>query len=703
MSWRKYWRVWALWAVVASGLVVVALWARGAVEHVVRTRAEEKLRAVLDAQAVALSAWLQAQKKLLGWMAAEPRIRRGLLGVYEERGGSRARLLEMQERFELGSRVSPILGSHGLENFAFLDSSGRILASTDRAIVGDTSEAYGSATRAALLSGRQAAVPPFGYRRKDMNGKVERHERVGFLLASPIRGTGPDSATVIGWIDILVDADVEIYPLLAIGRFGQTGETFAVNARGMLLSPSRFEPELRAIGLLPRDTSARSPLNVRIADPGGPLASRRFSARGDPGAWPMTRMITSLVGGDSGVDVRGYRSYRGTEVLGAWQWLPEYAVGLATEQELAEVHSPMGILRRVIWSLLGLLTLGALLLGVGGLRLKRQAGEARLGRRLGQYTLERLIGEGAMGAVYRARHALLRRPTALKLLRPDRNSPQALRRFKKEVQATSQLVHPNTITIFDYGHAPDGTFYYAMEYLRGLTLDAMVTRFGQMPEPRVAHILRQVCGSLAEAHEAGLVHRDIKPQNLMLCHRGGVPDMVKVLDFGLVKESGDADPGLTRDGASVGTPLYMSPEIASVSGDVDARSDLYSLGAVAYYLLTAEQPFSGTNAREVMRRHVEERPVPPSERLGRPINEALEATVLRCLAKSPASRPQTARELETMLTDVVVPALDAWSDVEADAWWRAELPELIGLRTDLASDEVPATLTVDVHSRVGSD
>jgi serine/threonine protein kinase len=447
----------------------------------------------------------------------------------------------------------------------------------------------------------------------------------------------------------------------------------------------------------------RSPLNVRIADPGGPLASRNFTATGDPGAWPMTRMITSLLGGDSGVDVRGYRSYRGTEVLGAWQWLPEYAIGLATEQELAEVHSPMGILRRVIWSLLGLLTLGALVLGVGGLRLKRQAGEARLGRRLGQYTLERLIGEGAMGAVYRARHALLRRPTALKLLRPDRNSPQALRRFKKEVQATSQLVHPNTITIFDYGHAPDGTFYYAMEYLRGLTLDVMVTRFGPMPEARVAHILRQVCGSLAEAHEAGLVHRDIKPQNLMLCHRGGVPDMVKVLDFGLVKESGQTDPGLTRDGASVGTPLYMSPEIASASGEIDARSDLYSLGAVAYYLLTAEQPFSGTNAREVMRRHGEERPAAPSERLGRAMNEALEDTVRRCLPKSPASRPQTARELETMLTDVVIPGLDAWSDTEADAWWRAELPELIGLRTDAASDEVPATLTVDVHSRVGND
>jgi serine/threonine protein kinase len=686
----------------AVGLVLVAVWARGAVDQVIRSRAEEKLRVVLDAQAVALSSWLHARKKVLGWLAADARIRRNLLAVYEARSAGRAALLALPEMAQLTARLMPILGSHGLENFAFIDTTGRVLASTDPAIVGDTSEAYAGAPRAALIAGQQVAIPPFPYRRKLANGRLERYERVGFLLASPFRGTGPDSNRVIGWIDVLVDADAQVYPLLAVGRFGRTGETFALDRNGVMLSPSRFESSLRSTGLLPRDTGVHSPLNVRVVDPGGPLASRSFKPEGDPSAWPMTRMAASVVAGDSGVDVRGYRSYLGEGVLGAWQWLPEYAVGLATEQEIAELVSPMSILRRVIWALLGLLTLGALGLGLGGLHLRRQAGAARVGRQLGQYTLERLMGEGAMGAVYRARHALLRRPTAVKLLRPDRNSPQALRRFKKEVQATSQLVHPNTVTIFDYGHAPDGTFYYAMEYLRGKTLDQVVSRFGPMPENRVAHILRQVCGSLAEAHEAGLIHRDVKPQNIMLCHRGGVPDMVKVLDFGLVKESDDPDPGLTREGASVGTPLYMAPEVASVSAEIDARADLYSLGVVAYYLLTGEQPFAGNNSREVMRRHVEERPVPPSERLGRPLNEALEQTVLKCLAKSPGSRPQSARELETMLTDVVIPSLEPWTEADADAWWRPELPDLIGSPVDGAMDETPSTLTVDVQSRVGS-
>ena len=304
-----------------------------------------------------------------------------------------------------------------------------------------------------------------------------------------------------------------------------------------------------------------------------------------------------------------------------------------------------------------------------------------------------------MGTVYRARHAFLRRSTAVKLLRAERSTPQALRRFEKEVQATSQLVHPNTITIFDYGRTPDGTFYYAMEYLRGLTLDVVVQRFGPLPERRVAHIMRQVCGSLAEAHAAGLIHRDIKPQNLMLCHRGGVPDMVKVLDFGLVKESDTVDPGLTRDGAAVGTPLYMAPEAASASLEIDARADLYSLGVVAYFLLSGVQPFFGVNAREVMRRHMEERPLAPSEKLGQPLTPEFEELILKLLAKDPASRPPTARAVEELLEEVIEPILGRWTEEEGDLWWRANAPQLIGLDPDTEPVGAPMRLDVDVESR----
>jgi serine/threonine-protein kinase len=238
-----------------------------------------------------------------------------------------------------------------------------------------------------------------------------------------------------------------------------------------------------------------------------------------------------------------------------------------------------------------------------------------------------------------------------------------------------------------------------MEFLRGLTLDALVTGFGPLPERRLVHVLKQVAGSLAEAHDQGLVHRDVKPQNVMLCHRGGVPDLVKVIDFGLVKDSPDSrEPGLTGEGAAVGTPLYMAPEASSPSGEVDARSDLYSVGVVAYYLLTGQQPFFGATAREVFKMHLEQRPEPPSKRLGREVAPELETLILRLLAKSPESRPESARALLCMLEDVVEPALGAWTSEEAEAWWREHQPTLMGPEPEVAS-RPEGHLAVDLTSR----
>jgi serine/threonine-protein kinase len=199
-----------------------------------------------------------------------------------------------------------------------------------------------------------------------------------------------------------------------------------------------------------------------------------------------------------------------------------------------------------------------------------------------------------MGEVYLAEHVLLRRPCAVKLIRPERaGDPQALRRFEREVQATAALTHPNTVEVYDYGRADDGTFYYAMEYLRGLSLQELVARHGPLPPARAAHLLRQVCGALQEAHAGGLVHRDIKPSNVIVCQRGGVCDVAKLLDFGLVRAPclGGGAETLTQEGTIAGTPAYMSPEQAKGLEDLDARSDIYSLGALAYFLVTGRPPF----------------------------------------------------------------------------------------------------------------
>jgi serine/threonine-protein kinase len=293
--------------------------------------------------------------------------------------------------------------------------------------------------------------------------------------------------------------------------------------------------------------------------------------------------------------------------------------------------------------------------------------------KLGQYTLVEKIGEGGMGVVYRARHALLRRPTAVKLLPPARSNELMLERFEREVQLTSQLSHPNTIAIYDYGRTSDGVLYYVMEYVDGVTLDRLVEAHGPVPPERTVAILAQVCGSLSEAHESGLVHRDIKPANLMLCIRGGVVDFVKVLDFGLVKQLDEAVSGLSRPEWVIGTPLYMAPETINEAGRTDARSDLYALGAVAYFLLTGAPVFSGKTMVEVCSHHLRSAPVPPSSRMKGKLSPGLERLVLACLEKDPTRRPPSARALLAGLE-----ALDdvgEWTQSAAWAWWQRNEPD----------------------------
>ncbi len=315
-------------------------------------------------------------------------------------------------------------------------------------------------------------------------------------------------------------------------------------------------------------------------------------------------------------------------------------------------------------------------------------------RQLGNYTLEDQIGLGGMGVVYRARHCMLKRPAAIKLLHSMQLGPESLARFETEVQLTCQLTSPHTIAVYDYGVTSEGLFYYAMEYLDGITLYQLVQDYGPLPAGRVIHLLQQVCSSLAEAHAAGLIHRDLKPENLMLCCRGGVPDMLKVLDFGLAKIV-SAHPERDQVSQSLsGTPLYMSPESISAPQSVDARSDLYSLGAVAYYLLTGTSVFSGETVHEVLCQHLREAPQRPSRRLGSFIDSDLEFVVLQCLAKDPASRPQSALELSRLLSKCL--ADKSWGGLDAAQWWLRREGFLQENRSVLPGSLEPTRMVVSV-------
>ncbi len=348
----------------------------------------------------------------------------------------------------------------------------------------------------------------------------------------------------------------------------------------------------------------------------------------------------------------------------------EIAEGITEKQYLYLKNQSKGLLH---WSFVVL----ALALVMGGLSVASLVVNYRLEHRvqnmlakaksLGQYIIEERLGGGGMGDVYKANHALLRRPSAVKVLRIESAlDPDAQQRFRKEVQLTSQLTHPNTIAIFDYGKTPEGLFYYAMELLNGVTLDRLVAVAGPLPASRVIHILKQVCGSLNEAHQKGLLHRDIKPSNIMVAELGGIWDQVKVLDFGLVAQMTGPQPQGNGQQKLVGTPAYLAPETIETEVNASPRSDIYAIGAVGYYLLTGTSLFPHQKVSEILSAHLNTLPEPPSVRLGAQLNEKLELLVLGCLAKSPEDRPRDVQSLRGMLEQVSV---DTWSDEDAAHWW----------------------------------
>lgn len=328
-----------------------------------------------------------------------------------------------------------------------------------------------------------------------------------------------------------------------------------------------------------------------------------------------------------------------------------------------------------------MLTFLTLMIGIsvavfGSFKIGELQEEVRVARRqareLGQYHLKERLGIGGMGEVYLAEHQLLKRPCAVKLIRPERaDDPKVLARFEREVQATSRLSHPNVVEIYDYGHSDDGTFYYVMEYLDGMSLEDLVMAHGRLPPERALYLMRQLCGALREAHALGLVHRDVKPGNVLICRKGDLRDVVKLVDFGLVRQTlALGAEKLTMSGFIVGTPDYMAPEQAEPEDHVDARSDVYALGGVLHFMLTGWPPFTGNSVMDVLLAHRKEEVQALSEH-GCTVPAELEAVMRRCLAKAPADRFADAAVLDEALRNCQG-AVPGWSAEQAAAWWRLE-------------------------------
>jgi hypothetical protein len=668
---RKQIWIWPLLAGVV--LFGIGWWVRSAVETAVKDGIEGNLQVIRDAEVEALRIWLATQEANAEAGAHEPHIRSAITQLVDLAATAEepaAALRESEALKELRNELEPWIEAHDYEGFAVIDHERRIVAAVQESLVGNATLAKDAAFLDKVFQGETIVSVPFksAILLKDNDGK----ERVGlptmFALAPVTDGDGQ----VIAALGLRIRPDDEFTQILSIAQAGKTGETYAFDKTGLLISESRFDDNLKAIGLITDDETTRSVLNVQIRDPQVDMSlGRRPKLRRSE--QPLTRMAEDAVAGNSGVDVDGYRDYRGVPVVGAWAWLPNYDFGVTTELDVAEAYRPLYILRRAFWGLFGLLAASSVAIFVFSLvvaKLERKARRASLeAKQLGQYSLDKKIGAGGMGVVYRAHHGMLQRPTAVKLLDVEKTNAETIARFEREVRLTAQLNHPNTIAIYDYGHTPEGVFYYAMEYLDGITLDDLVKKFGPQPDGRVIRILRQLCGSLAEAHGVGLIHRDVKPANIILNQRGGMFDVVKLLDFGLVKAV-DAKQfaALTTSGSLTGTPLYMSPEAIETPTKIDTRSDLYAVGAVGYYLLTGGPVFEGESVIEICAQHVQATPQPPSERAGRKIDPDLEAVVLKCLAKQPDDRPATAEALDDELSRC--PAATLWTRADARQWWR---------------------------------
>ncbi len=428
---------------------------------------------------------------------------------------------------------------------------------------------------------------------------------------------------------------------------------FVFNQTGTLLLDSPYDEQLKMLGLLDKQREVYSAKNLVLRDPGFKLTpgTRLPEPRS---AWPLTKMARMAIAGQSGYDVDGYRDVRGVLVAGAWKWLDKFQFGIGVEIERNTIHPSWWVAKVESLVIIGLIGLSLGLATFAWLTVRRLKREMQQAQRIGPYLLEQEIGRGGMGCVFKARHDLLKRPTAIKLLHREHTDETSIARFKREAQLAARLEHPNTVLVYDFGVNQSQQFYLVMEWIDGETLDRRIRRVGKLPIGLTAHILRQIASSLQEAHGLGLIHRDLKPQNVMITKRAGEADFVKVLDFGLARElSPGATTGtaltLTSEGVVAGTPRYMSPERWNASSELTTAVDWFAFGCLGFYMLTGREAIAGETIAEIARQVSQSLPVKPSQHSSDVIPAWLDELIVRCTLPNPGERIQAADEVLSIL------------------------------------------------------
>ncbi len=654
-------------------LIILGYWSHSQVKNSLEEIRAEELETVLEADVLAMEIWINDFRNSVRSWSRTPELSNelGMLFEYGNCPSCIERLQFAPWQDTITAIIRPFLQDSRSAGYNVFDVDGYVVSASDRSVIGNKLNSVGFRELVQFDRTNGSFRAPF-----DPAKLVYDDANVKTIYKKPIVWAGNplynDSSQLVGYFGVGRYADEGFTEIVNIAELGETGETYAFNAQGLMLTNSRFSDELKQLDLIENTPKSTSALTLSLRDPGGdltegytpdgPLASQGFTK-------PVALSIASINDtsiAQSAVITEPYRDYRGKKVIGAYHWFPEYGFGLVTEVDYEEAFEPLEYIDTTFGVLIFILAAFiaySLYSSIRFLGLKRKVGEAV---QLGQYTLVRKIGEGGIGEVYLAKHALLKRPTAIKILKSDLVSSEVLERFEREVQLASQLTHPNTIEIYDFGSTPEGVFYYAMELLNGFTLAQIVQMQGEVEPARVLHILRQATASIAEAHGVGLVHRDIKPQNIMLVQRGGEFDVVKVLDFGLVKDLSESEANQTRTTQLTGTPLYMAPERIKSPKESDMRSDLYALGAVAYYMLAGQAIFKFSTEIDIIYQVVNTEPE-PLNKVNKEIPKDVSQFISKCLKKDPSERPQTAREMLDEIQKLI--KKHKWDNADAEKWW----------------------------------
>jgi len=657
-------RFWLIVDAMIGALVVIALvggWAYLQVRGSLRDVRAAGLVSLLEVEARTLQLWINEKKRDAERWATTPEVRGEGVRLAALPAGT-ACGAAAQGRFR--DAIAPYMALEEVAVFNLVGRDGRILSSPHPGICGSGVGEEFRRELGPVFDGRTTFVRPW-----DEAGRVAAPgaaaARGPFVwVKTPVRDADGTVVAALGFGRIAAD---DFGRLLALTTSGTSRDAYAFDEAGLTVTEPRHAARLVEAG------AAAAGASIAVRDPGGDLlAGHRPTAAVD--SRPLTALAeAALVKRESseGALIEPYRNYRGARVIGAWRWLPAERLGVAVEVDAEEAYGPLEYLQLGFGVLFALVLVSMTAAASTSLWALRSG--LREAKRLGAYRIERAIGGGGMSDIYLARHAQLKRLAAVKVLKPHLATDEAVTRFKREAQLCSQLSHPNTVEIFDYGTTREGRWYYAMEYLDGIALEDLVKRHGRLPVGRAVHALRQACGSLAEAHARGWVHRDVKPNNIMLCVRGGQYDFVKVVDFGLIKQlAAPQTRDITQYSKILGTPLYMAPERLRNPADADARADIYALGAVAYFILAGRSPFAAETEHDAIYKVLNE-PAPPLAAAGAAdVPAALAALVARCLEKQREARPATIEDVDAVLEAV---ARDfPWTQADARAWW-AEHPE----------------------------